>query len=424
MTIDYNLKLAFRRVFPEYSLKLENCNSQSELTKVHKEIIKEARYNLAVALKKDISELSAADETAPMILTEEEYQDLIDAKNDVVKNKLLTMVDGVSRLKGMKDEDPIKVTLQLVISGALSIGKMSTDKASKEIAVGVASTLAAYAGVSFASVAVTCAIATLTIVSVIIPIIYFMTKPANCLVLLINELDEKIIFDEDYNVHGKPMLMTSPLEKSIDFMGKKFVVAGFIATEKKESALFGTQYGFTMKYKQRKLSFGVECPLTSLSTDNNCYCAIDDSAEQAAHKSSQHNKQFWESSKEGISMSIRCNSGSGSIAYYVARVFKRNSTNSLGLETNTISKKDIDPQPFITIFNNTPQNITINGRVIAPQEEANIDMFLAPQFIQFGPEQYRHDEGEFRFFARYIAQHDNEDEPVLWFANEGEHVVY
>lgn len=117
MTINYNLKLAFRRVFPEYSLKLENCNSQSELTKVHKEIIKEARYNLAVALKKDISELSAADETAPMILTEEEYQDLIDAKNDVVKNKLLTMVDGVSRLKGMKDEDPIKVTLQLVISG-------------------------------------------------------------------------------------------------------------------------------------------------------------------------------------------------------------------------------------------------------------------------------------------------------------------
>lgn len=121
------------------------------------------------------------------------------------------------------------------------------------------------------------------------------------------------------------MLMTSPIPEGVEIPGAgKYPVAGFIATEKREKALVGAQYGFTMRYgsTDTNFSFGVESLLTSMMTDNNCYCAIDESAKTVAEKTANKNKQFREAEKEGIKSSIRCNSGSGSIAYYVARAYR------------------------------------------------------------------------------------------------------
>ncbi|WP_431030012.1 hypothetical protein [Lysinibacillus sp. LZ02] len=323
--IDLKLKQGFRSLFPEYAAALEKANSQEEINKLQAAFIEERKQVLADALGKDITELEASDQTAPIPLKKETYEILINATGDDIKKQLHVLIDGLERLKSMEDDDPGLVTAQILLSGALGIGLLSTSTVVTELAVGAAEAIAALAGVTVATVGVVVAIASLVIVAVIIPIIYFMQKPANCIVLLINELDKPLVFESDYNVHGKPMLMTTPIPEGIEIPGvAKYPIAGFIATEKRENALVGTQYGFTMRYgdTDTKFSFGVECPLTSIYSDNNCYCAIGESAQKVAETTTDKNKQFWEAEKDGFKLSIRCNSGSGSIAYFVARVYK------------------------------------------------------------------------------------------------------
>ncbi len=323
--IDLKLKQGFRTLFPDYATKLEKATSQDEINLLQAAFIEERKQALADALGKDITELKASDQTAAIPLKKETYDILINATGDDIKRQLHVLIDGLERLKGMEQDDAGLVTAQILLSGALGVGLLSTSAVVAKLAVGAAEAVAAFAGVSVATVGAVVAIAALVIVAVLIPIIYFMHKPANAIVLLINELDKPLVFEHDHNVHGKPMLMTTPIPEGIEVPGNaKYPVAGFIATQKRDSALVGTQYGFTMGYGNTgtKFSFGVECPLTSIYTDNNCYCAIDESAEKVAELTTKKNKQFWEAEKDGFKLSIRCNSGSGSIAYYVARAYK------------------------------------------------------------------------------------------------------
>lgn len=323
--IDLKLKQGFRFLFPDYATKLEKVTSQEEINKLQAAFIEESKQALADALGKDISELAANDQTAPILLKKETYEFLVNASGDDIKNQMKILIDGLGRLKGMENDEAGIVAAKILLSGALGIGSLATSEAIAILVAGAAEAVVALAGVTFATVQVVVAVATLVIISVIIPIIYFMVKPANALVLLINELDKPLTFVGDHNVHGKPVLMTSPIPAGIEIPGAgKYPVAGFIATEKKEMALVGTQYGFTVKYGNTgtQFSFGVECPLTSIMKDNNCYCAIDENAKTVAEKTTVKNKQFWEDEKNGLKLSIRCNSGNGSIAYYVARAYK------------------------------------------------------------------------------------------------------
>ena len=264
--------------------------------------------------------VSATDQTAPIPLSSELYETLIHATGNTIKNQLHVLIDGLERLKNMEKDEPGLVTAQILLSGALGIGGLATSTVIQRLASGVVQAAAAYAGVTVATVKLVCAIAVLVIVLIIIPIIYYMSKPANCIVFLINELDKPLVFDSQHNVHGKPSLMTTPIPKGVVIPDVgTYVVGGLIATEKRSSALVGTQYGFLMKYGDTKLGFAVECPLTSLYEDNNCYTSFDMTAKEIAEKTADENKQFHSVTKDGITLSLRVNSGSGSIAYYVAR---------------------------------------------------------------------------------------------------------
>lgn len=319
----HTLKQSFRQVFPEYANRLDGARNQDEINKIHLELIQEAQANLAKVLNKSVDDLTVRDQTAPIALTQKQYEILISASGDTIEQQLHIILDGTSRLKSMAQDDSATVTAQIVLSGLVALGGVAYKVASSELVAGAVETAAAYFGVEAATVGIVCAIAAVIIVAIIIPIIYYMKKPANCIVLLINELDDELTFSGDYNVHGKPMLMTTPIPPAVVIPGIRTVAtAGFIATEKRDSALVGTQYGFTFKYKGLDLSFGVECPLTGIYVDNNCWCGIGSSAETAANKTDSANKQSFEASGNGVSLSIRCNSGSGSIAYYVARAYK------------------------------------------------------------------------------------------------------
>jgi hypothetical protein len=323
--IDIKLKKGFRSLFPDYATKLEKAISQEEINKLQDEFIEEREQALADALGKHITELKVSDQMAPIVLKKETYETLINATGDNIKRQIHVLIDGLERLKVMEKDETSFVTMKILLSGVIAIGGIAGNAAVRNLAVGATETVAALAGVTIATVGVVVAIAALVVVAVIIPIIYFIKKPANAIVLLINELDKPLTFVNDHNVHGKPMLMTTPIPQGIEIPGiAKYPVAGFIASQKQDNALVGTQYGFTMRYgsTDTNFSFGVECPLTSLMTDNNCYCAIDENAKTVAEKTTNKNTQFWETEKDGFKLSIRCNSRSGSIAYYVARAYK------------------------------------------------------------------------------------------------------
>ena len=72
----------------------------------------------------------------------------------------------------------------------------------------------------------------------------------------------------------------------------------------------------------KEFAFAFDCPLTGLYVDNNCYCAIGETAKTVAELTDEHNKQAWKDEKDGYGISIKCNDPSGSIAYYIVRIYK------------------------------------------------------------------------------------------------------
>ncbi|GAB4188386.1 MAG: hypothetical protein Tsb002_14620 [Wenzhouxiangellaceae bacterium] len=323
-SIDHQLRKSFRRNFPEYAQALDKAKSQTELYNLHDQFIRECEENLRRELRNaGMDSGSESDSKACIPLKQEVYEALVNARGNDIKTQLQVIIDGMQDLKGMAKDDNGLVAAQIFLSGALGIGEKATAAVGKDLAVGAAEAAATYAGVEVATVAIVVALAVLVIVSIIIPLIYFIEKPANCLVLLINELDKPLIYKGDYNVHGKPMVKTTPIPEAFTIPEKNltYPVAGFFATEKRSSALVGTQYGFTVEYDGIPLSYGVECPLTGIYVDNNCYCAIDSSAKEVAEKTTDENKQSSSDSSGKIKISIRCNSGAGSVAFYVARAY-------------------------------------------------------------------------------------------------------
>lgn len=327
----FQLKKRFRDSFPkEYEL-LELAKTQQEIDELHERFVEKAREDLRTALKndgvsdEDIHTLSTTpvDETAAFPVTPERYESLIDARKGQIQNEVHALIDVLTRLQKLHSNELGLAAATLVISGMLAISGLAIRPAFAALFAGETEAAAVVAGVTTLTMVSLIAIVTFLIIIVLIPILFYMQKPANCVVLLINELDKEIIFAGDHNIHGKPKLMTTPIHQAVIIPGYgTYAVCGLIATAKTKNAFYGTQYGFTMKYGNTRLSFGVENPLTSLYKDNNCYCEIDTSAEDVAKKTDHHNKQEWVTNKGGITLSIRCNSGHGSTSYYIARAYK------------------------------------------------------------------------------------------------------
>ncbi len=320
--IDHKLRVGFRTLFPQYAKELDAAKSQAEINTLHSRFVLECQQKLEAALAKSNLAGQETDQTACIPLSSETYETLIHATGDTIKNQLHVLLDGLERLKGMEDDDAGLVTAQIILSGALGVGLLSTSTVVVKLATGAVEAVAAFAGVEAATVGVVCAVVALVIVAVLIPIIYYMEKPALTIALLINELDKPLVFQDQYNVHGKPTLITTPIPNGVVIPDVgTYAVAGFIASQKRDEALVGTQYGFTMKYDNVTLAYGMDCPLTGIYKDNNCYCAFGETAQTAAEKTDKSNVQYSEARQGNLNLSIRCNSGSGSIAYYVARAY-------------------------------------------------------------------------------------------------------
>ena len=325
MDAELKLKKTLLEIFPKLMKDLDACKTHEEMRKVQKEHLLNYVNDLNMKLGKEpmsADELTVSDLTASVTIEPATYDRLMKARGNDIKNRLHVIIDGLARLKGMEKNDAGMITAQIVFSGCLSIGKIATSATIRSLLAGAGEAVAALAGVEAASVGVVCAIAAVVIVAVIIPFLYFMLKPANGILLLINELDEEIEFVEDYNVHGKETLITSPIPRGLVLLDRHYVAGGLIASEKDKDALFGTQYGVTYKYKNIKFQFAFEVPLTGIHVHNNCYCGVGMTARDAAYQTNRHNAQSYHVEGSGIKVDIKVNSGSGSIAYYIGRVYK------------------------------------------------------------------------------------------------------
>ena len=250
---------------------------------------------------------------------------LLDSTGKSIEKELKSLVDGLSDIADMVDKKKShsEIADKMMDVGVAAFGVLATEafentlkdhdkitteviKSAIEIALDVAENLGEIGEIIAA------------IILVIIPIIYFMLKPAFTTVLIINDSNEDYKFGKHFNTHGKTTSYTTSITSKFEKDGQTFSNAGFFTSSKKDGALYGTQSGFTLLTGQETLAFGAECPLNG---SNNCYCEFDKSAEQISKLTEKKKDLYHEVSKGGLGLNIRGNSKSGGLAWFIGRIY-------------------------------------------------------------------------------------------------------
>ena len=323
MNLDTELALSFKKVFPEYAEKMEAAKEPEEAWRAYQEIMKDARQKYAQALRDKGYEVAEDSTYEPIMLRTELYHALINASGEDIKREILSIMHKLETLK-LYDKDAEVLAAQMYAALIAAITVFQIPIISAFLLDGMAEDVAMLESVIACGLGPIIAAAVVIVTLILIPIIYLMQKPAIGVVLLINELQEDVLYKGSHFAHGDVALITKKIPKRIQFAKKDYVSAGFYTGSKLEWALIGAQGAFTVEgEKKTKFTFGFDCPLTSISVDNNCYCAIDETAEKVAEVTDEKNVQEWRDEKNGYGISMKCNSKSGSVAYYITRIYQK-----------------------------------------------------------------------------------------------------
>ena len=319
----HDFKRSFNTAYPDYCSQLDACTTEIELLETY-EKIKEDAFTKAKPY------LAASDDPSgfpSLAITPQQYNNLKSASGANIKMYVTAMLN---QAQVIQPSFSVGQTVATLIGGGLTaIGTIAGAAFGSGILAGMVTSIAVAAGVSAVTVAGLVTLIAVAIVAVIIPILYFMLKPACCFVLVMNETKHQLKWKDDYNVSGKPIGRTPYIEPAINIPepiegAGKYVYIGLVQTDKRDGALYGTQYGFTYTggNGSYNVNFGAECPLTSIYVDNNCYCEIGSTSENSARQTTKKNALSYsaKSTTPKLDTSIKCNSGSGYVAYYIARV--------------------------------------------------------------------------------------------------------
>ena len=285
MTTNVELKSRFKKLYPEYAAALEKAQSDEEIYTLQQKWIQERKDALIHELnehgKKLLNEemLKDTDKTVAVTLTEEAYHKLANARGGEIQSELVAMFDGVQRLKDMGSQDAEVITYAMMNAGLAALGISMATALITELLSGLGLATAIFTALSVASFSVVGTVVDIIVLAVI-PIIYFMTKPAACIFAVINELQTDLVIQDEAIVHGKVNVRTESIPGSLKLT--QFICsAGIWSTQKRDAALIGTQYGMRLAQKKgiqgvepdgTTFSIGVECPLASGS--NSCAVAI------------------------------------------------------------------------------------------------------------------------------------------------------
>lgn len=323
----------FEQSYPKQAEMLKNA-SEEEVFLLQNRFVKEAKDKLTRELEKadikqDIKEmLQSTDETVAVGITEQLYEVLCGAQGDEIQTEVIKFFDTIERLKDMGTQDAEMMTYAMVNGGLAALGiAMLTDLIVNLLAgLGLAEaifTVIVTLGTTVIGMVVD------IVVLCIIPIFYFMAKPAACVFLIMNELESDLVIAEEKVIHGKVNVKTKTI--SAVFKLKHTIRSGGIwSTQKKDGALIGSKYAVVFEQKKSsfgpepdstKFAVGVECPLASRK--NSCAVGINKTASEIGNEVDDHRKQYASDENGAYKMEMRCNSGSGSVAYYICRIYKK-----------------------------------------------------------------------------------------------------
>lgn len=333
-----NILVRFQELYPREYEAFSGADSEAEIMILQERFLRERKQKLMSCLtenrlsadrKNDINILQDANETVAVILHEELYNQLINAKGSEIEKLLVEMFDGVERLKDMGSQDAESMAYAMSNAGLAALGIAMCTQLIADIMVGMnlnAAMVAALASVSLGTVGIVIDI----IVLAIIPIFYFMSKPAACIFAVINDLDVDLEINEEAVIHGKLNVKTKIIPAAA---ASKSILrsAGIWSTQKTDAALIGTQYGVNFVQKKGKFSgtepddtvfsVGVECPLASGL--NSCAVGFDKSAENIGKEANAKQKQEVAEENKNYKIEMRCHNAHGSIAYYICRISRK-----------------------------------------------------------------------------------------------------
>ena len=316
------LAVTFAEVFPEYAKRMDAASNDEETWEVYTAIVNEAREKLLTLLKDNKLTDSKADAYASYLLLPKEYNRIINASGDQIKRELQTQMQNIALLKKFSDNEDL-MAAQMKASSIAAITVFSIPVFISKLLAVEDVDVAILAGLSAVEISVIVAAIEVVILCIVCPIIYFTEKPAMGAILIVNELDEELHYKSNCFIHGDEVGSTDNIPGMTPFKKERYASVGFFTGSKKPNALVGVQGGFTLETEGGKdISFAFDCPLSGLYVDNNCYCAIGETAKTAVELTDKHNKQSWHDEKDGYGISIKCNDPSGSIAYYVVRIYK------------------------------------------------------------------------------------------------------
>lgn len=314
------LKTQFREAFPEYASRMESAKNQQEAEETYNEIIGECFKNLQKANSNGM--LKSGNEGIEVAICQKDYERMIQSTGDDIEYRVTKLLNAFSAAKqAMDTQDHETATASLLAGGVLAVGAESISMCYTALKAGATTYAAALKAVTSCWGGVV-ALVSFVVTLVLIPILYFMEKPAAAVMLLLNETDETILMRDKDNKHGKQLTITK--EIGTVESGQPGCLAGVFISSKKDKALVGTSTGYHFQLEDSKedFYFGVECPLTSLYGDNNCACDIEGSSEKIADKTHSKNVQEDSCVNGKYTCSIRCSNKGGSIAYYIARIHK------------------------------------------------------------------------------------------------------
>ncbi len=329
-----SVKERFKKLYPQEAQAFENAQSDEELTALKNQFLLDAKQRLIQEIEKtdlkntvDLEALKGTDETVAVAITESVYKTLINARGDQIETELIKFFDTVERLKDMGTQDAEVLTYAMVNGGIAALGIAMVTDLILNLLQGLGLAEAIFTAVVSLGTTVVGAIVDI-IVLCIIPIFYFMAKPAACIFMIINELETNLVIDEEKVVHGKVNVKTREIAASLKIIHTTRS-GGIWSTQKKDAALIGTQYGVVLRQAKgisgvepdnTKFAVGVECPLAS--GNNSCAVGINKTASQIADEVDDHRRQSVSVSDGKYGIEMHCNSGSGSLAYYICRIYK------------------------------------------------------------------------------------------------------
>lgn len=314
------LKAQFKEAFPEYACRMEQASNQQEAERIYNQIVGECYLKM----KKNFSNgmLRDGSEGIVVYIKEKDCKKLIEAKgNDIEYNVSKILNSFCSVKKAMDEGDHEAAVGALLAGGVIAVGSEAIGLCIIGLKAGATTYAAALKAITTCWGGVVSLVA-FVVTLILIPIFYFMEKPANTIMLLLNETKETVELVDQHVAHGKQMTLAKEINGNED--GQPGYNAGAFVCSKRDDALIGTATGYHFRLKDSNKDFyiGVECPLTSIYGDNNCYCSATGSAKEIVEQTSSKNKQSAEATNGNFKCSVKCNDKGGSVAYYVARIYE------------------------------------------------------------------------------------------------------